>query len=210
MMEDEFLADLLEKLNNPELRDSQKLLLGYPRASAREARKLQPPPRESAVAFPVYRREGVWTTAFMKRPGDQGVHSNQISFPGGKLESGESAMQAAIRETFEEIGVLPENIRIIGELSDLFIPPSHFVVQPFIAHILDNPSFNINPGEVSELIEYPLSDLLSPDLIREEELYLPYFKTRMKVKCFDIRGHVLWGATAMMVQEFRSLYGFHS
>ena len=185
-------------------------IIGYPRPSAIEARQMTPPARESAVLFPLFLRDNRWHTAFMKRPSGQGVHSDQLSFPGGKLEIGESHLQAALREAQEEIGLESGQWNVIGQLSTLYIPPSHFVVQPFLAWAPENPQFQFNSGEVAEWIEHPIDDFMRPNLIGRKEIFVSKYNRTFDSGYFNIQGHTLWGATAIMVQEFRSLFGYEN
>jgi 8-oxo-dGTP pyrophosphatase MutT (NUDIX family) len=183
-------------------------LMGYPRASVEAARKMSPLPRESAVMMPLFKRNLVWHTVFMLRPDGNGVHSNQLSFPGGKLEGNETHLQAALRETFEEVGILHHDITVCGELTELFIPPSQFVVKPYVGILPDNPNFVHDIGEVVRLIEVPVEYFFQEPLISESEIFIPTYNKIMNVKSFQLDDLILWGATAMMVQEFRSLFGF--
>jgi 8-oxo-dGTP pyrophosphatase MutT (NUDIX family) len=170
---------------------------------------MDPPAKESAVLFPLYKKNDIWHTAFMKRPDSQGVHSGQLSFPGGRLEKYETHLEAALRESAEEVGIVGHEWNVIGALSALYIPPSHFVVQPFLAVGPENPQFQLNSSEVVEWIEHPVSNLLKPQIIRRKEIFVAKFNRTFDSGYFDIQGHTLWGATAIMVQEFRSLLGYH-
>lgn len=185
-------------------------LLGYPRSSASEARKMHPPVKESAVLMSLFLRNGEWHTVFMMRPDGSSIHSNQISFPGGRIEKDESAVQAAIREADEEIGVKENQLEIIGKLSELYIPPSHFVVQPFIGIIDPEPVFTPNQEEVHSLIEFPISSFLKDSIVLEKEIFIPTFNRTIRAKYFDVNGMTLWGATAIMIQEFRTLFAFET
>ncbi|MFM9984119.1 MAG: NUDIX hydrolase [Flavobacteriales bacterium] len=185
-----------------------KSMRSYVRESPSEARLKNPPPRESAVLMLIYPAANAWHTLFMLRPDGQGVHSNQLSFPGGKREQEESLLETALRETQEEVGIHPTEIEIIGELSEVYIPPSNFIVKPFVGLAYTEPQFIGNPQEVVELIHFPIEELLKPGLILEKEIFLPKYKVNFMAPYFDIKGHTLWGATAMMVQEFRMRAGF--
>jgi 8-oxo-dGTP pyrophosphatase MutT (NUDIX family) len=210
MSEDVFIIDLSRRLAHLDsLATKANNIIGYPRPSAEQARSQQPPAKESAVLFPLYPRFGKWHTVFIKRPGGDGVHSDQLSFPGGRLEQDESHQQAALRETYEEVGVVESHWQLLGALSTLYIPPSHFVVQPFIAFSEDQPVFHPNPCEVDQLIEFPVEALLQPGIIKRKPIFVKTFNRTFESGYFDIEGHVLWGATAIMVQEFRSLFDFH-
>jgi 8-oxo-dGTP pyrophosphatase MutT (NUDIX family) len=167
-----------------------------------------PPAKESAVIFPLFLRNGEWHTAFMQRSTGQGVHSGQLSFPGGKLEAGETHLDAALRETHEEVGIETHRWNVVGELSALYIPPSHFVVQPFLAVGPENPPFILNEDEAVAMIECPVSYLLQPGIIGRKGIFVAKYNRTFDSGYFDIQGQTLWGATAIMVQEFRSLFGY--
>jgi len=208
MMHEEFIRDVTDRLVRLQSMATQaNQIISYPRPSPEEARRMDPPARESAVVFPLFMRDGEWHTAFMKRPSGQGVHSDQLSFPGGRLEAGETHLQAALREAQEEVGVDPAHWNVLGELSSLYIPPSHFVVHPFLVVGPENPHFVLSRDEVVDWIEYPISQLLRSEIIRKKAIYVAKYNRTFDSGYFDIQGHTLWGATAIMVQEFRSLFG---
>ena len=133
-----------------------------------------------------------------------GVHSGQISFPGGRREEGETLQTTALRETAEEVGVLPESVRVIGQLSALYTPPSNFCIYPFVAFGRSRPTFRPDPREVAELIEAPLSLLLDPAIRKEETWHFENYGNR-QVPFFELYGHKVWGATAMILSEFLTL-----
>jgi 8-oxo-dGTP pyrophosphatase MutT (NUDIX family) len=132
-------------------------------------------------------------------------HPGQVSLPGGGIEPGEAPADAALRETYEEIGVAPESVRLIGALSTLWVIVSGFVVQPFVGLAEARPDFDPAPREVAALVEAPLSQLRDPTrldwqkvAVREGMLIdYPYF---------DLGGHRVWGATAMILGEFACLF----
>ncbi len=135
----------------------------------------------------------------------KGVHSNQIAFPGGKVEDGDIDLaQTALRETHEEVGVPPEKIMILKSLSTVYIPPSNYEVQPFLG-ILDRPlSFVPQESEVESLIEVSLMDFLDDGLIFNQKLSTSY-ATNIEVPTFKLNGYTVWGATAMMLSEIKEL-----
>jgi 8-oxo-dGTP pyrophosphatase MutT (NUDIX family) len=165
--------------------------------------------REAAVALLLYPhttngRIPELHITLIRRPKYPGVHSGQISFPGGRREKGETLETTALRETAEEVGVLPETLEIIGHLSSLYTPPSNFCIYPFAAFSSSRPSFQIDPREVAELIEVPLSLFFNPAICKEETWYFENYGER-KIPFFDVFGHKVWGATAMMLSEFLTL-----
>jgi 8-oxo-dGTP pyrophosphatase MutT (NUDIX family) len=132
-------------------------------------------------------------------------HKGQISLPGGACEGDETTLAAAFRETCEELGVCPDTWEILGRLTSLYIPPSGFLVAPYITFCGAHPSFCPDPSEVAELIETPLSLLLQPKVIVWEEWTLQ--GNRVMVPYFNIYGHTVWGATAMILSELIYILG---
>lgn len=206
----DLLLQIRERITEGSLSTGENELLGYKRPSPGEARQISPAPKESAVLFPIYLRNSEWYTAFIQRPTGIGVHSGQLSFPGGKIETGETTIGAALRETEEEIGVHAASIKIECRLSEIYIPPSNFIVQPFIGQLHENPVFTTNQAEVDRIIEYPVFEFLQEGIVVQKEVFVPLYQKKMSVRCFEVNGLILWGATAMMVQEFRSALGFRS
>lgn len=134
-----------------------------------------------------------------------GVHSNQVGFPGGKLEPEDLDEQAAaLRETKEEVGVDPQAIEVLRNISIIYIPPSNFLVYPFLGMLGQTPNFVPQASEVAQIIEVPLQDLLSDDTMILHELGTSYMK-KGAVPAFCLNGHVVWGATAMMLSEVKDM-----
>ncbi len=160
----------------------------------------------SGVLFLFYpMADGETGTVFIQRPKYNGVHSGQISFPGGRFEKEDGSLEhTALRETHEEIGIDPKQIEVVGKLTDLYIPPSNHLVSPFIGVMQHTPSFNPDPVEVDEVIPLALSDFLSKECIRELPIKLAD-GSRLQTPCYLISGLVIWGATAMMISEFMQL-----
>jgi len=133
-----------------------------------------------------------------------GVHSAQISFPGGKLETNESAKEAALRETFEEVGVHPKNIEVVKELTQVYIPPSNFYVQPFIGISKGTPNFVKEEKEVEQLLEVKLKDFLD-DANVVTKIVSTSYDVEVEVPAYYLNDHFVWGATAMMLSEVKDL-----
>ena len=135
----------------------------------------------------------------------KGVHSNQVAFPGGKVEKeDQNYLAAALRETHEEIGVPSSEIESICALSSVFIPPSNFMVYPFMGIANKEPAFRIQEEEVAEILKIPLSELLSEENVSEKELATSYSE-KMTVPVLKLEQQVVWGATAMMLSEIKML-----
>jgi 8-oxo-dGTP pyrophosphatase MutT (NUDIX family) len=127
-------------------------------------------------------------------------HPGQISLPGGATDPGETLAQAALREAHEEIGVDPAHVRILGELTPVHVLVSGFTLHPIVGITDDRPSFKLDANEVEELIEVSVEGLQDASAIRQgtrtrEGLAIEY-------PYFDLMGHQVWGATAMILGEF--------
>jgi 8-oxo-dGTP pyrophosphatase MutT (NUDIX family) len=138
------------------------------------------------------------------RPTYTGVHSGQVGFPGGGFDPIDTDLTAtALREAYEEVGVHPSEVTVLGHLTPLYVYASNYLVQPTVAWIDYRPDFRLDPYEVAQLIEVPLLDLLNPSNRRVETWDL---RGRTgEVPYFAIQGHTIWGATAMMLSELLSL-----
>lgn len=135
----------------------------------------------------------------------KGVHSGQVGFPGGRYEPEDLDLSiTALRETEEEVGVPKNNIQIIKKLTKIYIPPSNFMVQPFMGFLETKPQFIPQPSEVEALIEVPLSHFLDDTVIIKTTLTTSH-TVAFEVPAFQLEGHVVWGATAMILNEVRHL-----
>jgi 8-oxo-dGTP pyrophosphatase MutT (NUDIX family) len=149
-------------------------------------------PREEGVAVPL-----------TVRASGLARHAGQISLPGGAVDPGETLAQAALREASEEIGVDPASVRVLGELTPVHVLVSGFTLHPVVGITRQRPPFVAAPGEVDEILEIALEDLRDASRIRRG------VRTRegiaIEYPYFDLLGHQVWGATAMVLGEFISL-----
>jgi 8-oxo-dGTP pyrophosphatase MutT (NUDIX family) len=180
-------------------------VMSYHRPTVAEARAKQPSPKESAVMMLLFERSENWHTLLIERPGNQGTHSGQLAFPGGRIELDETPLMAALRETEEEVGIASQHIEILGELSELYIPPSHFVVKPYVGLWQSTGPLRTNPDEVVRTLEVSLDYLRHPNSLQRHQVQMSGLNTPLEVPGFALEDKVLWGATAMMIQEFRVL-----
>jgi 8-oxo-dGTP pyrophosphatase MutT (NUDIX family) len=152
----------------------------------------------------LYPEEDQWFFILIKRPDYQGVHSGQVSLPGGKFEEEDlEFIRTAIRETYEEIGVNPNEIEVVGALSRIYIPPSNFLVYPFIGYCEQKPSFVIDQ-EVERVITVPV-DLLRNENIVHHGKFLAGGNLGFEIKApyFALDNEKVWGATACILSEFK-------
>lgn len=134
-----------------------------------------------------------------------GVHSNQVGFPGGKVEKeDETLMATALRETHEEVGVHPHDVKIIREISEIYIPPSNFEVQPYMGLYREPKPFILQKDEVERTIEIPLTEFLNEGNVVIKKLSTSY-ANEIDVPAFKLNDYIVWGATAMMLSEIKVL-----
>ena len=173
------------------------------------------PARATVETLSIERNEGrPAATLVLLYPGDAGEarfvltvrhgglrdHAGQVSLPGGSLEAGETPEAAARREAWEEVGVDPDALDVLGRLTPLYIPPSKFSVWPVVAVTPTRPPFVAQETEVVQILDVPLADLL--DRSRRQRALRDAPLGRFEVPYFDLGGHEVWGATAMMLAEF--------
>ena len=177
----------------------------------RERRIFQPreifnkKPRKAAVMALFYPNQ-IQETHFLliRRAEYQGTHASQIGFPGGKFDDSDTDLeQTALRETEEEVGVPKKEIFIKKVLTDTYIPPSNFLVRPYIGVAMQRPNFTLN-HEVEAIIEVQLQELLDPTAVVWKKLDTSYSQ-QVEVPCFLLNSQTVWGATAMMLSEIKDL-----
>lgn len=158
--------------------------------------------RKAAVLLYCYPKGGSMHISLIKRSSYAGVHSDQISLPGGKVEPGDASLEAtAIRECKEELGASPALGKQLVPLTPIYIPPSNFFVSPFIGVEEHYPLFAIDSREVALHIELPLFELLNLQ-IKQRRLEQGPHKGN-PVPCYTYNKHMIWGATAMILTEFK-------
>jgi 8-oxo-dGTP pyrophosphatase MutT (NUDIX family) len=162
-------------------------------------------PRKAAIMMLVYPIDEIAHLALIQRNSYKGVHSSQIAFPGGKVETyDKSDLHASLRETEEEIGIPKSKITIVRAFSEVYIPPSNFFVAPFLGYCTETPIFIPDPREVSSMVEMQLGHLLDEDAVVLMNMSTSY-STSIDVPSFKVGEHVIWGATAMMLSELKEV-----
>jgi 8-oxo-dGTP pyrophosphatase MutT (NUDIX family) len=162
-------------------------------------------PKTAAVMMLFYPKNELTHLVLIVRNTYKGVHSAQIAFPGGKYELEDADyMATAIRETQEEIGIALDRLKVLKPFTPLYIPPSNFMVYPFLAISNEELLFTPDPSEVAAVIELPLSVFLDEKIIVKATLSTSYSE-KSTVPAFEINGHIVWGATAMMLSELKEV-----
>ena len=162
--------------------------------------------RKAGVLVLFYPSEVKQTTlALILRKTYKGVHSAQIGFPGGKYENEDTSLkETALRETEEEIGVLRNTVSVLKKLTEVYIPPSNFFVQPYLGITKNTPNFILQEEEVETLIEVPLIHFMDDTIKIHQNLITSHAKN-IKVPAFLLNNYLVWGATAMMLSEVREM-----
>ncbi|RYU96766.1 NUDIX hydrolase [Emticicia agri] len=187
-------------------------LANYPLPGHEEIVKKMSPNRMRLKGEPneTTRRSGVLLLFYPKgediflplilRPQYDGVHGGQMAFPGGRAELKDKNIQAtALREAQEEIGIKASDVKIIGNLTELYINPSNLLCQPVMGYINYRPDFYPDEREVADILEVPLSDFVNPDTVQTRLVEARGF--RFETPGFIIQEQIVWGATAMMIAE---------
>lgn len=161
--------------------------------------------KPGSVMIILFPKNDTWHVVFTKRVEYKGVHSGQVSFPGGKPEKDDKDLiQTAIRETFEETGILLNTNNVIGKLTDLYVPPSNFLISAFVSVLPEEPVFVPDPQEVSSIFAPPLSHFADASSI-EYRNYLLADGSEVAIPGYVYLEYFIWGATAMIFSEFLEL-----
>lgn len=180
-----------------QMASSDRMIKNFPRSPGNDA-------RVAAVLILLYPHNGSVYTVFMQRHDYEGVHGGQISFPGGKKEpSDENEIQTALREANEETGIDMASISLINTLTPLFIPVSNMIVTPVIAWTAKRPQFYHQPDEVVFLFDADVERLLDPSTVKIKPANIR--GEMIDIKYFDYDGNVIWGATAMILNELLTI-----
>lgn len=194
------ILELKQKLIDIELPGSKafKEMMPYDRilSSAKNIENY----RAASVLLSIFEEEKKLYFPLIKRAEDGYPHSGQISFPGGGIESGETIEDAAVREAYEEIGILTSHTEIIGRLTTLIIPVSSHIVHPVVSFQHKVHDWIIKHDEVAEVLKIPISFLFDESLRKVEAL--ENSSVPVGIPYFDFYGHKVWGATAMILNEF--------
>lgn len=204
IFEREFIEKLQAELAKPLPGETAQYRMAppyRPNLSRQEIDKLNP--RVSGVMLLLYERNGLLNIAFTQRKTYEGVHSGQMSLPGGKKDEGDKDLiETALRETEEEIGLDRNRIKILGQLSELYIPPSNFLVYPTVGFAENVTVFYPQENEVEKVVEVPVDFFMDMENINMQTEIKIFNGNVVYVPAYHFEGHVIWGATAIMLSEF--------
>jgi 8-oxo-dGTP pyrophosphatase MutT (NUDIX family) len=161
--------------------------------------------KQAAILMLLYPKNEKTHLVLIIRNSYPGVHSSQVAFPGGKVEQDDESIQhTALRETEEEIGIPKDKIAIIKAFTQVYIPPSNFMVFPFLGYSNEELHFEPDPKEVASIIELPIEFFLDERLVVTKTMSTSYSKN-ISVPAFKIQEHYVWGATAMILSELKEV-----
>ena len=199
------LEALKDKLHAPlpGISGQQEMMPSYRKAvSLEDIAPLKP--RKAGVIIHIFQGPQEVEVLYMKRPVYDGMHSAQISFPGGEVEDiDEDLMATAFRECEEEVNLKPSEQEFFRAMSWLYIPPSNFYVEPFITLGTSSPKVELDPREVDRVFSIPLSKLIDGSLVQKTTINSTY--GTLLVPAYHWDGEIIWGATAMMTSELVAL-----
>ncbi len=202
-----FVEYLKNRLEQPlPGRDLQLKMAPEPKDNKGPERVMEPTAhaRQSSVLVLIYPNENRELEILLTLRSTDIDHGGQISFPGGRSEKDETATETALREAQEEVGIDPEQVEIIGQLTNLFVNNSNNDVTPVVGYLPDQPELSLDPSEVEEAFSVELDSLLGKKNLTVEDWDLKNYT--FKVPYWDVHRVPLWGATAMMLNEFLELY----
>lgn len=160
-------------------------------------------PKQSAVLILLFEQDHELQVVFIRRSDYVGIHAGQIAFAGGRYEESDGDLQTtAFREVEEEIGIPAGEIEILGVLSDLYVPPSNFMVRPFVGFLKNKPVYQLDTREVQSIHEIPLSTLMDKAIIREKTFAAHGTRNAIKAPYYHAGDVHIWGASAMILTEF--------
>jgi 8-oxo-dGTP pyrophosphatase MutT (NUDIX family) len=209
MRNGDFIMQLKERLSGPLPGQPAQLKMTFAWRAEQLRMNPEPPPdaRVAGVLLALWHDDLEWKTVLIQRtqnPRDR--HSGQVSFPGGKHEEADGDIsRTAVREAHEEVGLTPENIDIIGKLTELYIPVSNFVVHPYVGILHEKPVIIPQPGEVEAVYTPPVSHFRDEKNKSLRELRVGTGVIMKDVPCYLVENRAVWGATAMILSEFTEL-----
>ena len=164
--------------------------------------------QKSAVMLLLFNEQNKLKVIFIRRSFYVGIHAGQIAFPGGRYEDFDIEIKnTALREIEEEIGLHSENIEVIGRISDIYVPPSNFLISVFVGYLPQKPQYKIDEREVNEIIEIELSEFFKENSIIEKEFVVPSTNSKVLAPYYKVGNIELWGASAMVMCEFLDIIG---
>ncbi len=205
LMIDEFAEKLRRNLENLPGHRAQEKMAPEHRLPNEQWERYYPAAKLSGVLLLFYPVGNSIHTVLIQRPTYDGVHSGQVGFPGGQKEEPDKSMiETALREANEEVGIDLKSVNVLGQLTQLYVPPSNFLITPVVAFSTRQPDFIIDKNEVAEIIEPAIEELLNDKATGIKGIRVRKDIT-IQAPYYDIQGRVVWGATAMIISELNEV-----
>jgi 8-oxo-dGTP pyrophosphatase MutT (NUDIX family) len=178
------------------------------RAAVADGPPVGDPMRHSAVLIALFEEEGEARVLLTRRAGHLRTHASQVSFPGGRIDPGETPLMAALREAEEEVGLAGDLAAPLGHLPSVVTMVSGSLIQPVVVSLPSRPELLPNPGEVARAFDVALADLLALEAFREEvwvlEGIVPGGAEGVPMWFFEVAGELIWGATGRLLVDLLS------
>ena len=159
--------------------------------------------KKSAVMLLLFHENENLQVIVIRRSNYVGVHAGQIAFPGGRFEESDIDVKTtALREIEEEIGISSDKIELIGRLSDIYVPPSNFLISVFVGYMDEKPQFKKDEREVAEIIQVDIAEFFNKNVIQEKEFVVPSNNYSVIAPYYKVKNADIWGASAMVMTEF--------
>ena len=164
--------------------------------------KSQKQAKKSAVMILLFHENEKLKVVFIRRGMYVGIHAGQIAFPGGRFEDSDVTVEnTAFREIEEEIGVTRDKIELLGQLTDIYVPPSNFLISIFVGYLSERPQYKPDEREVAEIIELDFEKFLAENVISEKDFQVPSTTESVRAFYYKLPNADLWGASAMVMTE---------
>jgi 8-oxo-dGTP pyrophosphatase MutT (NUDIX family) len=162
--------------------------------------------KKSAVLILLFHENDKLKVVFIRRSNYVGIHAGQIAFPGGRYEETDLTLEnTALREIEEEIGIKSTQIEILGRLTDIYVPPSNFLISVFVGFLNEKPLFKPDEREVDEIIEVDVDDFYTENVIQVKEFDVPSNNYSVVAPYYKVKNADIWGASAMVMTELLDL-----
>lgn len=198
-----FLAQIRAAIQRDDLDVHERLRLAPQFPNGDLARSYKPAdgviPRRGAVLIALYAQNGELYVPLTERSGGLRSHTGEISFPGGSVDDGETPIQAALREAYEEVGLMVHEPRILGTLSDTYVVVSNFSITPVVIWLDHAPQLTPNPDEVADVLHLPLRHLIRPNAIQHEQREIR--GQTLTIPFYPFEQHKIWGATSIILAQ---------
>ena len=186
----------------PGLQSHLKMAPPTRKAELEAAEEAVPFAKKSAVMILLFHVHDKLKVVFIRRSFYVGIHAGQMAFPGGRFEESDVTVEeTAFREIEEEIGVTRDKIELLGRISDIYVPPSNFLISVFVGYLSEKPFYKPDEREVAEVIEVDFEDFLKPENIAVKDFHVPSANHAVTAPYYQTTHCDIWGASAMVVSE---------